>query len=252
MAKNKNSQSAAPASTARGQRAPKGVLRRVLRLLFEFYPVLLPVTLICILINAIVSAVPSIFMQNIIALVDESYRSGDWSSVSGQILGMVAVLVVMYIISLLAGFAYTQFMAIITQGSLKKLREKMFSHMQDLPIKYFDTHGHGDIMSYYTNDVDTLRQLISQSLPQILISGITLFTVFCIMMYFSVILGLVVILGVVCMVFSAKFATKRSSKYCPAPAGDPGKRRGLHGGNDDRPEGYQGVLPRKGIQRGFR
>ena len=213
MAKNKNSQSAAPASTARGQRAPKGVLRRVLRLLFEFYPVLLPVTLICILINAIVSAVPSIFMQNIIALVDESYRSGDWSSVSGQILGMVAVLVVMYIISLLAGFAYTQFMAIITQGSLKKLREKMFSHMQDLPIKYFDTHGHGDIMSYYTNDVDTLRQLISQSLPQILISGITLFTVFCIMMYFSVILGLVVILGVVCMVFSAKFATKRSSKY---------------------------------------
>ena len=213
MAKNKNSQPAAPASTARGQRAPKGVLRRVLRLLFEFYPVLLPVTLICILINAIVSAVPSIFMQNIIALVDESYRSGDWSSVSGQILGMVAVLVVMYIISLLAGFAYTQFMAIITQGSLKKLREKMFSHMQDLPIKYFDTHGHGDIMSYYTNDVDTLRQLISQSLPQILISGITLFTVFCIMMYFSVILGLVVILGVVCMVFSAKFATKRSSKY---------------------------------------
>ena len=213
MAKNKNSKSAAPASTARGQRAPKGVLRRVLRLLFEFYPVLLPVTLICILINAIVSAVPSIFMQNIIALVDESYRSGDWSSVSGQILGMVAVLVVMYIISLLAGFAYTQFLAIITQGSLKKLREKMFSHMQDLPIKYFDTHGHGDIMSYYTNDVDTLRQLISQSLPQILISGITLFTVFCIMMYFSVILGLVVILGVVCMVFSAKFATKRSSKY---------------------------------------
>ena len=213
MAKNKNSQPAAPASTARVQRAPKGVLRRVLRLLFEFYPVLLPVTLICILINAIVRAVPSIFMQNIIALVDESYRSGDWSSVSGQILGMVAVLVVMYIISLLAGFAYTQFMAIITQGSLKKLREKMFSHMQDLPIKYFDTHGHGDIMSYYTNDVDTLRQLISQSLPQILISGITLFTVFCIMMYFSVILGLVVILGVVCMVFSAKFATKRSSKY---------------------------------------
>ena len=213
MAKNKNSQPAAPASTARGQRAPKGVLRRVLGLLFEFYPVLLPVTLICILINAIVSAVPSIFMQNIIALVDESYRSGDWSSVSGQILGMVAVLVVMYIISLLAGFAYTQFMAIITQGSLKKLREKMFSHMQDLPIKYFDTHNHGDIMSYYTNDVDTLRQLISQSLPQILISGITLFTVFCIMMYFSVILGLVVILGVVCMVFSAKFATKRSSKY---------------------------------------
>ena len=77
----------------------------------------------------------------------------------------------MYIISLIAGFCYTQLMAIITQGSLKKLREKMFDHMQDLPIRYFDTHNHGDIMSYYTNDIDTLRQMISQSFPQLLISG---------------------------------------------------------------------------------
>ena len=66
---------------------------------------------------------------------------------------------------------YTQLMAIITQGALKKLRDKMFDHMQDLPIRYFDTHSHGDIMSYYTNDIDTLRQMISQSLPQLLISG---------------------------------------------------------------------------------
>ena len=215
MAKTKNSnvKSDAPVTTARGQRAPKGVLRRLLRTLFEFYPVLLPITLVCILINAIVSAIPAVFMQNIIAIVDESYQSGDWAGVSGTILGMVAILVVMYVVSLLAGFAYTQFMAVITQGSLKKLREKMFSHMQDLPIKYFDTNGHGDIMSYYTNDVDTLRQMISQSLPQMLISFITLFTVFCIMMYYSVILGVIVILGVVCMVLSARFATNRSSKY---------------------------------------
>ena len=96
---------------------------------------------------------------------------------------MVALLVVLYLLSLAAGFAYTQMMAIITQGSLKKLREKMFDHMQDLPIKYFDTNGHGDIMSYYTNDVDTLRQMISQSLPQMMISGVTLLAVFCIMMY---------------------------------------------------------------------
>lgn len=215
MAKTKSSNAATvtPSTTARGQRAPKGVMRRLLRTLFEFYPVLLPITLVCILINAIVSAIPAVFMQNIIAIVDESYQSGDWAGVSGTILGMVAILVIMYVISLLAGFAYTQLMAIITQGSLKKLREKMFSHMQDLPIKYFDTNGHGDIMSYYTNDVDTLRQMISQSLPQMLISFITLFTVFCIMMYYSVILGLIVILGVVCMIFSARFATKRSSKY---------------------------------------
>ncbi|PWM23500.1 MAG: ABC transporter [Clostridiales bacterium] len=212
MAK-KNKVNPVPSTTARGQRAPKGVLRRLLRTLFEFYPVLLPVTLVCILINAIVSAAPAIFMQNIIAIVDESYKSGDWSSVSGRILTYVSILVGMYVISLIAGTFYTQMMAIITQGSLKKMREKMFSHMQDLPIKYFDTNGHGDIMSYYTNDVDTLRQLISQSLPQILISGVTLLTVFCIMMYYSVILGLIVVAGVVCMVFSARAITNRSSKY---------------------------------------
>ena len=200
-------------TTQRGKRAPKGVLRRLLRTLFEFYPVLLPITMVCILINAIVSAVPSIFLQNVIQLVDDSYKSGDWSSVSGRILTFVGILVVMYAISLIAGMFYTQMMAIITQGSLKKLREKMFSHMQDLPIKYFDTNGHGDIMSYYTNDVDTLRQLISQSLPQMTISGITLFSVFCIMMYYSVILALIVVAGVICMVFAARAITARSSKF---------------------------------------
>ena len=215
MAKNKNNAASSNArtTTARGQRAPKGVLRRLIRTLFEFYPVLLPVTLVCILINAIVSAVPSIFMQNIIAIVDETYRSGDWASVSGRIFTFVGVLVAMYVISLLAGFTYTQLMAVITQGSLKKMREKMFNHMQDLPIRYFDTNGRGDIMSYYTNDVDTLRQMISQSLPQMLISGVTLLSVFCIMMYYSVILGLIVVVGVVCMVFAARYITSHSSKY---------------------------------------
>ena len=211
MAKNKTG--TAPTTTARGQRAPKGILRRLLRTLFEFYPVLLPITLVCILINAIVSAAPSIFMQNVIALVDESYQSGDWASVSGRILTYVAILVIMYVISLIAGAFYTQMMAIITQGSLKKLREKMFSHMQDLPIKYFDTNGHGDIMSYYTNDVDTLRQPISQSLPQMTISGITLLVVFCIMMYYSIILALLVVAGIICMTIAARAITSRSSKY---------------------------------------
>lgn len=209
----KNKASSSPSTTARGQRAPKGVLRRLLRTLFEFYPVLLPVTILCILINAIVSAIPAVFLQKVIAVVDETYQSGDWSSVAGRILTYVLVLVIMYIISLIAGTFYTQMMAIITQGSLKKLREKMFSHMQDLPIKYFDTNGHGDIMSYYTNDVDTLRQLISQSLPQMTIAGITLLVVFCIMMYYSIILALLVVAGIVCMVISARAITNRSSKY---------------------------------------
>ena len=211
MRKNKNNTTST--TTARGQRAPKGVLRRLLRTLFEFYPVLLPITMVCILINAIVSAAPAVFMQNVIAVVDESYKSGDWESVAGRILTYVAILIVMYVISLIAGAFYTQMMAIITQGSLKKLREKMFSHMQDLPIKYFDSNGHGDIMSYYTNDVDTLRQLISQSLPQITISAITLLVVFGIMMYYSVILALLVVAGVIGMAFAARAITNRSSKY---------------------------------------
>ena len=211
MAQNKTNTT--PSTTARGQRAPKGVLRRLLRTLFEFYPVLLPVTMVCILINAVVSAAPAIFMQNIIAVVDDSYKSGDWSAVSGKILSFVAILVTMYIVSLIAGAFYTQMMAIITQGSLRKLREKMFSHMQDLPLRYFDTNGHGDIMSYYTNDVDTLRQLISQSLPQMTISAVQLLTIFCIMMYYSITLGVIVVLGVVLMVFAAKAITARSSKY---------------------------------------
>ena len=211
MAKNDTTQTRT--TTARGQRAPKGVLRRLLRTLFEFYPVLLPVTMLCIVINAVVSAAPAIFMQNVIQIVDDSYKTGDWSAVSGQILTFVGILIVMYLISLAAGTFYTQMMAIITQGSLRKLREKMFSHMQDLPIRYFDTNGHGDIMSYYTNDVDTLRQLISQSLPQMTISGITLLVVFCIMIYYSVILAALVVVGVVCMVFAARAITARSSKF---------------------------------------
>ena len=125
----------------------QNVLFRIIKTLFEFYPVLLPVTMVCILINAVVSAAPAIFMQNIIAVVDDSYKSGDWAAVSGKILSFVAILVTMYIVSLIAGAFYTQMMAIITQGSLRKLREKMFSHMQDLPLRYFDTNGHGDIMS---------------------------------------------------------------------------------------------------------
>ena len=220
MMKRKNTiegRNAAPAevrtTTSRGRRAPKGVLRRLLKTLFEFYPVLLPVALACILINALVSSVPAIFLQKVIALVDQSYKSGDWSAISGRILGLVGILVTLYAVSLIAGAFYTQMMAIITQGSLKKMRQKMFNHMQNLPIRYFDTNGHGDIMSYYTNDVDTLRQLISQSLPNILISAVTLFVVFCIMVYYSVILALVVVVGVICMIFAARAITKRSSTY---------------------------------------
>ena len=108
--------------------------------------------------------------------------------------------------------------------------------MQDLPIRYFDTNGHGDIMSYYTNDVDTLRQLISQSLPQMTISGITLFVVFCIMMYYSVILAMVVVVGVVCMVFAARAITSHSSKYFLRQQVTMAKAEAFMERDDDRPK----------------
>ena len=198
-------------NSLRGRRAPKGVLRRLIRMVFEFFPVLLPVALVCILINAVVSSMPAVFMQNVIAVVEDTYESGDWSLASGRILKLLTILVTMYVISLIAGAAYNQMMAIITQGTLAKLRKKMFDHMQDLPIRYFDTHSHGDIMSFYTNDIDTLRQMISQSLPQMTISAVTLFSVFCIMMYYSIWLALVVVLGVVIMTLLARHISGRSS-----------------------------------------
>ena len=200
-------------SSERGKRAPKGVMPRLIRTVFSFYPVLLPITIACILINAIVSSMPSVFMQNAISVVEDTFRTGDWASASGTILRLVTILVVLYIISLAAGFAFNQMMAIITQGSLAKMREKMFDHMQDLPIKYFDTHNHGDIMSFYTNDIDTLRQLISQSLPQLMISAVMLISVFFIMVYYSIWLALVVCCGVVIMFFTARYVSGHSSSY---------------------------------------
>ena len=196
-----------------GRRAPKGVLGRLIRTLFGFYPALMPVVIVCILLNAVVSSVPSIFMQNVIAAVEQSWQTGDWAGVGSHILGLVGLLGVFYAISLAAGFAYTQLMAVITQGSLEKLREKMFDGMQDLPVKYFDTHNHGDVMSYYTNDIDTLRQMISQSFPQLMISAVTVLTVFGIMVYYSLWLALVVLAGVVFMVAVTKKVGGASAKY---------------------------------------
>ena len=189
------------------------ILLRLIKMLFSFYPVMLPVALGCILFNAIISSIPSIFMQNVISLVEQSWQAGDWAAVGGQILHFVLILVVLYVLSLAAGTVFNQLMAIITQGSLAKMREKMFNGMQDLPIKYFDTHNHGDVMSYYTNDIDTLRQMISQSLPQLIISTVTVITVLSIMLYFSVWMTLVVLVGVFFMVLVTKKVGGRSSKY---------------------------------------
>lgn len=192
----------------------KHTLKRLIKEMFKFYPVLMPIIIVCIIISAIVSSIPAIFMQKVIDIIDTCAKTGKpWNEVSGTILNYVMILIVLYILSLLAAIAFGQLGAVVTQGTLKKLREKMFNGMQDLPIKYFDTHNHGDIMSYYTNDIDSLRQMISQSIPQLLISGITVITVFGIMIYYSLYMTVVVVIGVILMLYVTKVVGGNSSKY---------------------------------------
>ncbi len=190
----------------------KGLLIRLIKLIFSFYPVLMPVMLILIIFNSVVRSIPSIFMQNVIQIIEES-RNSTWESAASRILGFVGILVIFYVLSLIADFTFTQMMAIITQGTLKKLREKMFANMQKLPIKYFDTNDHGDIMSHYTNDIDTLRQMVSQSLPQMLMSATSVLSLFCIMIYFSVPLTAVVVVGVILMTVFIRKIGGGSSRY---------------------------------------
>ena len=190
----------------------KGLLIRLIKLIFSFYPVLMPVMLILIIFNSVVRSIPSIFMQNVIQIIEES-RTSTWESAASRILGFVGILVIFYVLSLIADFTFTQMMAVITQGTLKKLREKMFANMQKLPIKYFDTNDHGDIMSHYTNDIDTLRQMVSQSLPQMLMSATSVLSLFCIMIYFSVPLTAVVVVGVILMTVFIRKIGGGSSRY---------------------------------------
>ena len=189
------------------------IVLRLLKTIQEFYPVMMPVTVVCIVFSAVVSSVPAIFMQNVIAVVEQSWRTGDWASVGGQILHLVSILAVFYVLSLTSSLAFNQLMAIMTQGTLKKLRVKMFNGMQRLPIKYFDTNNHGDIMSYYTNDIDTLRQMVSQSFPQILTSSIMVLTVFCIMLYYSIWLAIVIVFGMIIMLLAVRKIGGGSARY---------------------------------------
>ena len=191
----------------------KGILPRLIRTLFEFYPVMMPVVLICIVFSAVVSSMPSIFMQKVITVITDNYKTGNWSQTSGQIIQYVSTLAVLYILSLISCFLYSRMMAVITQGFLKKLRVKMFNGMQNLPVKFFDTNSHGDIMSYYTNDIDTLRQMISQSIPQLITSAVVVCSVFFLMLYFSLWLALVVVAGVIIMLIVTKKVGSSSAKY---------------------------------------
>ncbi len=195
--------------------------RRIIKILYESYPKLIPFTAFCIVFSAIVNAVPSIFVQKILAVVTECLENGlssgtagiDWSEASGKIIPLIIALIVLYILSIISMTIYSQLMAVITQGFLSKLRCRMFDGMQNLPIGYFDTHKHGDIMSYYTNDIDTLRQLVSQSLPQLLQSIVIVAAVLGIMLWYSVWMTLIVAVGVAAMIFVSGKIGGSSAKY---------------------------------------
>ena len=195
-------------------RIKKGTISRLVKLLFSTFPVLLPLVLLCILFSAVIAATPSIFMQRVIAIVETSWQSGDWSSVAGDIIKQVATLGILYVLSLLSSFLWNRLMsATITQGFQKKIRCLMFNKMQSLPLRYFDTNSHGDIMSHYTNDIDTLRQFISQSIPNIISTSVLLISALCIMVYYSLWLALVVIIGVFLMTFITRHVAGNSGKY---------------------------------------
>lgn len=191
----------------------KNALGRLVKMLFKFYPVLVPLALFCIIFSAVASAIPAIFLQKVTEAVEIWQASGDWALASKEILPDVLVLVVFYVLSIITITLDTQLTAYITQGFLCKMRRGMFDGMQDLPIKYFDTHKHGDIMSYYTNDIDALRQLVSQSLPTLVRASIIVLSVLGIMLWYSIWLTLILLVGVVAMMLVSKKIGGGSSKY---------------------------------------
>lgn len=200
--------------------APKPQFGRILKDLFGNYKKRLILVIVCIVISAIAGTVSSLFLNQLISVIEEGLKvyaeQGSQAALDYAMPGITKVLILMvtfYVLGIAATTTQTLNMAVITQGHLAKMREKMFSKMEKLPIKYFDTHPHGDIMSHYTNDIDTLRQLISQSLPQTITSGLTIFVLLLVMLYLSVWMTLLVLAGVVLMTFIAKNIGGKSAKY---------------------------------------
>ena len=197
-----------------GRPAPtKGTMGRVLKMLAKSYPVLFPLTIACIIFSAVTAAIPATFTQRVIAIIEQWYISRDWAAASQEILPLIGILIGLYAVSIICVTVQSQLMAYMTQGFLSKMRCAMFDGMQNLPIKFFDTNKHGDIMSYYTNDIDTLRQLVSQSLPSLLQAGIVVISVFSIMIYYSIWLTMLMLVGVVVMMLVTRKVGGGSAKY---------------------------------------
>ena len=191
---------------------PAAVLKRVIRYMLHYYKVPFALVVLCIIINAGASVLAATFPQT---LVDDyivpmiASGSTDFSGLAAQILRLIAIMA----LGVVAAFSYNRIMVSISQGTMCRLRNDLFHNMEALPIKYFDTHAHGDIMSVYTNDVDTLRQLLSQSIPQIINSVITMVATLISMIVLNPALTVISIVTAVVMLLVTSNFSKLSGKY---------------------------------------
>lgn len=217
----------------RGPRGPKPKIKnpgklfaRLMGFIFKKYLPACIIVVICIFVSVLANVQGTIFTKNLIDdYIVPLLKTGNPDY--GPLLAAMGRVAVFYGIGVISTFAYSKIMIYVSQGTIKNLRVELFSHMQDLPIRYFDSHAHGDIMSIYTNDIDTLRQLISQSLPQILNSAITVVSVFVSMVILNIPLTvLTIVMVIVTTVVTKKFAGF-SSRYFLAQQRDLGKVNGF-------------------------
>ncbi len=184
------------------------------------------VILLLIIISSLSSVMGSIFIKSLIDDYITPYLNTvnpDFNPLLNAILKMVAI----YAIGVIATYTFNKLLINVSQGSLKEIRDTMFEHMEQLPIRYFDTHNHGDIMSIYTNDTDTLRQMISQSIPQVIVSATTIICVFVSMLVMSIPLTIISVIMVCVMLGVSKYVTNRSGKYFFAQQTNLGKVNGF-------------------------
>ena len=205
-----------------GQRGPRGpkpkienpgkLFVRVMKYVFRYYKVHCIIVLIGILLGVFASLQGMLFTKNLIDDYITPFLLTD-NPDFGPLAKAIGKVAVFYLIGAASTYTYAKIMVIVTQGTLKQIRNELFEHMQKLPIKYFDTHAHGDIMSIYTNDIDTLRQMLSQSIPQMINSAVTIVGVFVSMCFLSLPLTGVTLIMVVIMFTAAKFIVGKSSRY---------------------------------------
>ena len=190
----------------------KHVLLRCIADYFKAHPVALIISAICTLISALGPIVAPLMIQKVTNLIATAIEKGSFVVVSKEFYECLVIMISAYVISLTGGFIYSQLTARYAQKYMHELRCRLFEHMQDLPIKYFDTHDKGEIMSTFTNDVDTIRQLLAQSITTVLICSVTFISVFFIMLFSYIYLTFIVIFGTIAILLVTKFIGGKSAK----------------------------------------